>query len=116
MKQNSNKLKVAISCGDVNGVGLEVIIKTFLDNKQDDLDKEYNTSNKFQTNVRGIKVRGVYSTQEEAEMRCKLLRNEDPNHDVYVGPVGVWLPFHPEAYKTGNVQYLEKELNNVQKI
>ena len=33
MKQNKNKLKVAISCGDVNGVGLEVIIKTFLDNR-----------------------------------------------------------------------------------
>lgn len=43
--------------------------KTFLDNKQDDLDKEYNVAHKFQTNVRGMKVRGVYSTQEEAEMR-----------------------------------------------
>ena len=87
--------------------------KTFLDNKQDDLDKEYNTSNKFQTNVRGIKVRGVYSTQEEAEMRCKTLRENDPNHDVYVGPVGLWMPWEPEAYKTGRVEYLEKELNDL---
>lgn len=31
MKRNNNKIKVAISCGDVNGVGLEVIIKSFLD-------------------------------------------------------------------------------------
>jgi hypothetical protein len=42
-----------------------------------------------------------------------MLRELDPNHDVYVGPVGIWLPFHPEAYKTGNVQYLEKELNEL---
>ena len=61
----------------------------------------------------GIKVRGVFGSQEEAEMRCKLLREADPNHDVYVGPVGMWMPFHPEAYKTGRVDYLEKELNEL---
>jgi hypothetical protein len=27
--------------------------------------------------------------------------------------VGLWIPFHPDAYKTGNVQYLEKELNEL---
>ena len=37
----------------------------------------------------------------------------DPNHDVYVGPVGVWMPFHPEAYMTGRVEHLEKELNEL---
>ena len=25
----------------------------------------------------------------------------------------VWMPFHPEAYKTGKVEYLEKELNDL---
>ena len=67
----------------------------------------------FQTSVRGLKVRGSYPTQEEAEMRCKLLREVDPNHDVYVGPVGLWMPFHPESYKTGRVEYLEDELNQL---
>ena len=42
-----------------------------------------------------------------------MLREADPNHDVYVGPVGVWMPFHPEAYKTGRVEHLEKELNEL---
>ena len=87
--------------------------KTFLDNKQDDLDKAYNSAHKFQTNVRGMKVRGVYSTQDEAEMRCKTLREQDPNHDVFVGPVGLWMPWDPDAYKTGNVEYLEKDLNDL---
>ncbi|MGB0389942.1 MAG: 4-hydroxythreonine-4-phosphate dehydrogenase PdxA [Salibacteraceae bacterium] len=31
MKHSKNKIKVAISCGDINGVGLEVVIKSFLD-------------------------------------------------------------------------------------
>jgi len=87
--------------------------KTFLDNKQDDLDKAYNSAHKFQTNVRGMKVRGVYSTQEEAEMRCKTLREQDPNHDVFVGPVGLWMPWDPDAYKTGHIEYLEKDLNDL---
>ena len=87
--------------------------KTFLDNKKDDLDKEYNVAHKFQTNVRGMKVRGVYSTQEEAEMRCKTLREQDPNHDVFVGPVGLWMPWDPDAYRTGRIEYLEKDLNDL---
>jgi hypothetical protein len=41
------------------------------------------------------------------------LREVDPNHDVFVGPVGMWMPFHPEAYKTGRVEYLEDELNQL---
>jgi len=87
--------------------------KSFIDAKEEVLQKEYNEIHEFQTNTRGIKVRGVFGSQEEAEMRCKLLREADPNHDVYVGPVGMWMPFHPEAYKTGRIDYLEKELNEL---
>jgi len=87
--------------------------KNYIDNNEKRLDSEYAKKNEFQTSVRGIKVRGVFPNQEEAELRCKMLRELDPNHDVYVGPVGIWMPFHPEAYKTGNVQYLEKELNEL---
>ena len=49
----------------------------------------------------------------EAELRCKLLREVDPNHNVYVGPVGMWMPWDPEAYKTGRVEYLEEQLNQL---
>ena len=93
--------------------GVEDDFKNFIDKNEDKLQEEFSRKNSFQTNTRGIKVRGVFPTQEEAEMRCKMLREVDPNHDVYVGPVGIWVPFHPEAYKTGNVQYLEKELNEL---
>lgn len=87
--------------------------KTFLDNNEDKLEKEFNDEHNFQTNTRGIKIRGSFQSQQEAELRCKLLREVDPNHDVYIGQVGVWMPFHPEAYKTGKVEYLEKELNDL---
>jgi hypothetical protein len=42
-----------------------------------------------------------------------MLREIDPNHDVYVGPVGLWMPWEPEAYKTGRVEYMEDELNQL---
>ena len=87
--------------------------KQFIDKQEKKLDKLYTEKHGFQTSVRGLKVRGVFPTQQEAELRCKMLREVDPNHDVYVGPVGVWVPFHPDAYKTGKVEYLEKELNEL---
>ena len=87
--------------------------KQFIDKNDTSLDEQYGKENGFQTSVRGLKVRGVFPTQQEAELRCKMLRESDPNHDVYVGPVGVWVPFHPDAYKTGKVEYLEKELNEL---
>ena len=99
--------------GNLFSTTLDDDYKSYVDNNDEKLQSEYNELNEFQTNTRGIKVRGVFSSQEEAEMRCKLLRTEDPNHDVYVGPVGMWMPFHPEAYKTGRVEYLEKELNEL---
>jgi hypothetical protein len=92
---------------------LEDDYKSFVDAKEEELQKEYSTQHNFQTNTRGIKVRGVFGSQEEAEVKCKMLRETDPNHDVYIGQVGMWMPFHPEAYKTGKVEYLEKDLNDL---
>jgi|UniRef100_A0A6C0CKL3 hypothetical protein len=92
---------------------LEDEYKTYLDDNEEDLQKKFDETYKFQTSIRGIKVRGVFPTQQEAELRCKMLRQVDPNHDVYVGPVGMWVPFHPEAYKTGRVEYMEETLNEL---
>jgi len=43
------------------------------------------------------------------------LREIDPHHNVYVGPVGMWMPWEPDAYKTGRVEYLEEQLNQLMK-
>jgi hypothetical protein len=87
--------------------------KTFLDKNEEELENAFNVKYNFQTSTRGLKIRGVYPTIEEAELRCKMLRELDPNHDVFVGPVGLWMPWDPEAYKTGRVEYMEDELNQL---
>ena len=87
--------------------------KTYIDNNEERLQAEFDIINEFQTSTRGIKIRGSFPTQGEAELRAKMLRESDPHHDVFVGPVGMWMPFDPEAYKTGRVEYLESELNQL---
>lgn len=104
VKEESSKIKSASVDDDY---------KTFLDKNEDRLNTDFNREHAFQTSVRGLKVRGVYSTQEEAESKCKSLREYDPNHDIFVGPVGVWIPWDPDAYKTGKIEFMEEELNQL---
>jgi hypothetical protein len=85
----------------------------FMDKNEDRITEEFNAKHEFHTSVRGIKVRGSYSSQAEAELRAKKLRETDPNHDIFVGPVGVWMPWDPDAYKTGRVEFMEDELNQL---
>jgi len=89
--------------------------KNFIDAKEEDIEKQFNENVHFQTNTRGIKIRGCFPTQQEAELRCRMLREVDPNHDIGVCPVGMWVPMNPAAYKTGRVEYLEEELNQLMK-
>lgn len=89
--------------------------KNFMDKNEDALTEQFQKENQFQTSVRGLKVRGTYNSQEEAELRCKKIRDLDPNHDIFVGPIGIWIPWDPEAYKTGCVEFMEDELNQLHK-
>ena len=87
--------------------------QNFLDKNEDKLTEQFQRDHAFQTSVRGLKNRGNFATQEEAEQFCKKLREKDPNHDIFVAPVGVWLPWDPNAYKTGRVEFMEEELNKL---
>ena len=85
----------------------------FMDKKEDECTLQFSKLHQFQTSTRGIKVRGAFNTQEEAEMYTKKLREMDPSHDIFVGPVGIWLPWDPDAYKTGRIEFMEDQLNQL---
>jgi len=97
----------------ISKTSFEDEFKTYLDNNEEELQKQFDIAHNFQTSTRGIKIRGSYPTQEEAELRAKMLREIDDKHNIFVGPVGMWMPWDPEAYKTGRVEYLEEELNQL---
>ena len=87
----------------------------FMFNSGEELDDRFHQENDFRTTVRGMKVRGVYSTHKEACARAKKLQNNDPVHNVFVGQVGYWLPWDPEPSRVGEQEYAEKELNELMK-
>lgn len=86
---------------------------SFRDHK--DIDSEFDSLNDFKTSIRGVKVRGVYDTHREAEIRAKVLQRMDQTFDVFVGQVGYWLPWDPESSKVENQEYLNDNLNNLVK-
>jgi hypothetical protein len=102
-EEKSNLLKTTI----------EDEFKNFIDANEEHLEQTFNEKHSFRTSVRGIKVRGSFNSQQEAEQKCKMLREIDSNHDIFVGPVGTWMPWEPEAYKTGKVEHMNDELNKL---
>jgi hypothetical protein len=93
--------------------GIEDDFKNFMDKNEDELTKRFQSENKFQTSVRGLKVRGAFESIGEAEIHAKEIREMDPHHDVFVGQVGAWMPWHPDAYKTGRIEFMEEQLNQL---
>tara|TARA_B110000977_G_C11001773_1_gene464123 strand:- start:282 stop:1121 length:840 start_codon:yes stop_codon:yes gene_type:complete len=98
------------------GLEFKKVYEDFLDFQykfQDDIQKDFDSENKFKTNVRGVKVRGVYSSKEEAEIRAKRLQSKDQNFHVFVGQVGYWLPWNPCADKIEDEKFLNNGLNEL---
>lgn len=63
--------------------------------------------------TRGLKVRGVYATYEEAQERCQELQTIDSDFDIFIGEVGKWLPWDPDPNSAKDQKYQEKELQNL---
>lgn len=87
--------------------------KTFIANSENDLENAFVEKFGNATSIRGLKVRGVYDNYKEAEIRSKQLQKTDPNHNVFIGQVGYWLPWDPSADKIVDQQYQEDQLNEL---
>ena len=87
--------------------------KDYMFQNEEHLEEKFFEKNNFHTTVRGIKVRGVYDTIQEARHRSSRLQKKDPNFNVYVGQVGFWLPWEPESHKVQEEEYAEEQLNQL---
>jgi hypothetical protein len=106
VKTNVNELKYD---------GIKEKYDNFIYAKREILEDEYYKQNNFHTTVRGLKVRGVYGSAEEAEKRSRSLRKQDPIHNIYSAEVGKWLPWDPEPSQIKEQDYAEEELNVLMK-
>ena len=80
---------------------------------QDKLQKDFDKENDMKTNIRGVKIRGVYQTENEARARAKKLQQTDSSFNVFVGPVGYWLPWDPCADQIEDEEFANEQLNEM---
>ena len=106
VKTNVNELKYD---------GLKEKYDNFMYTNKQSLEDEFYKQNDFHTTVRGLKIRGVYGSSEEAEKRSRSLRKQDPIHNIYSAEVGKWLPWDPEPSQVKEQDYAEEELNLLMK-
>jgi hypothetical protein len=87
--------------------------QVFLLKNEKELQEKFDNNVEFRTNVRGVKVRRSFPTVEEAQVMAKVLQRKYPKDNLYIGKVGTWLPWDPNEHLMPEVQYAEKELNEL---
>jgi hypothetical protein len=80
-----------------------------------DLEEEFHILNEYKTTIRGLKVRGVYDTKREADVRAQTLTRKDKSFHTFIGQVGYWLPWDPECQNVPEQEYQESQLNELVK-
>ena len=94
---------------------LQEDFETFIFKNGTKLEEEFFKMNEFHTTIRGIKVRGVFASEAEAQARAKRLQKSDPNFNIYLGAVGKWMAWEPDPNKVADSEYANEELNNLMK-
>jgi hypothetical protein len=79
----------------------------------DKLQRDFDEQNEFQTSMRGLKVRGVYDTRQAADARAKKLSTSDSSFHVFIGQVGYWLPWDPNADGVQDEVFQNSQLNDM---
>ena len=87
----------------------------FTSTHSDELQKAFDDKNNFKTSVRGIKVRGVFDTIREAQVRAEVLKKLDGKFHVYVAEVGAWCPWSPNPEEIQQQEFAETQLNTLMK-
>jgi len=80
-----------------------------------ELEASYHRDNNFITSIRGIKVRGVFDTIEEAKNRSEFIKKLDSKFNIYIAQVGCWCPWSPNPDCLENQEYAETQLNTLMK-
>ena len=109
------RMQRIFTANEVNYNAWKELVEDFKFRDGEKVDRAFDEMNNFETSVRGVKVRGVYDSYREAEVRAKVLQRMDNRFDVFVGQVGYWLPWHPDINRIENQEYLNEDLNTLMK-
>jgi hypothetical protein len=87
--------------------------EVFMLKSEKDLENQFSEKVEFQTNVRGVKVRRIFANLEECQTFARVMQKRYPHDNLYIGKVGAWLPWDPSEHMMPEVEYAEKELNEL---
>lgn len=98
---------------EIRETDIEEQWQVFLLKHEKETQEKYDQSVDFRTNVRGVKVRRCFGNVEEAQIMAKVFQRKYPKDNLYIGKVGAWLPWDPSEHLMPEVEYAEKELNEL---
>lgn len=104
---------VSVRKEEVKKTDIHEQYQIFLLKNEKELQEAYDNQVDFRTNIRGVKVRRAFATVEETQMFAKILQRRYPKDNLYIGKVGAWLPWDPSEHLMPEVEYAEKELNEL---
>ena len=91
------------------------MLEDFKFQNEEKIGEDFDKSNNFKTSVRGVKVRGVFDSKREADIRAAVLQRQDALFDVFVGQIGYWCPWDPNPQKIDDIEYMNNDLNKLVK-
>jgi hypothetical protein len=98
---------------EIKATDVQEQYQVFLLKHEKELAETYDAKVDFRTNVRGVKLRRVFGSVEEAQVMAKVFQRKYPKDNIYIGKVGCWLPWDPSEHLMPEVEYAEKELNEL---
>ena len=78
-----------------------------------ELDEEFHLLKNYETTVNTIKIRGVYSTQNQLMLQAKRLHKKNPNFGIMFGMVGKWCLVNPDMQSQENQEGQLRDLNEL---
>ena len=80
-----------------------------------EIEADFHKNNNFKTSMRGVKIRGVFDTIDEAKKRSEFVKKFDSKFDIYICQVGCWVPWSPNPNDLSEQEYSETQLNTLMK-
>ena len=98
-----------------NSDELDEQYKFFKSTNSVEIEQDFHKNNNFRTSMRGVKIRGVFDTIEEAKKRSEFVKKFDNKFDIFICQVGCWVPWSPNPNDLSEQEYSETQLNTLMK-
>ena len=89
--------------------------KFFKNTNNSEIETDFHKENNFRTSMRGIKIRGVFDSVDEAKSRSEFIKRYDNKFDIYICQVGCWCPWSPNPNDLNEQEFSETQLNTLMK-